>query len=205
MTRSFWLRGGKRAADLAAVGLTAPLWLPLLGGLAVLVRMTSGGPVLFRQRRIGRDGASFVILKLRTMDPAVAPPADGAFASFTYPADPRVTSIGRWLRRWRLDELPQLLNVLRGEMSLVGPRPETPEVTESLAARLPDYRRRLAVPPGLTGLCQVSDAYLRFRTEEELRQKLELDLRYVDSVSPLSDAAILARTLRVLARGVGVH
>lgn len=116
-----------------------------------------------------------------------------------------MTPAGRWLRRYRLDELPQLAQVLRGEMSLVGPRPETPAVTEGLAARLPGYRRRLEVAPGLTGLCQVSDAYGRFATPDDIARKLELDLRYVERVTLRADLAILVRTVRVLARGSGVR
>lgn len=195
----------KRAADLALLTITLPLWAPLLVLLALAVRVTSGAPVLFRQRRIGFCGRPFTILKLRTMHPHVPPPAAGAFASWTYPADPRITDLGRWLRRWRLDELPQMLNVLAGEMSLVGPRPETPEVTTALSARIPAYAERLSVPPGMTGLCQVSDAYLRFENDADLRRKLQLDLEYVATVSLRTDLAILMRTVGVLTRGLGVH
>jgi len=205
VTGGAWTRWGKRAADGALVAAAAPLWVPLLAALALLVRATSGGPVLFRQPRAGVHGRPFTILKLRTMDPVHRPPAGSAFEGWTYPGDPRVTPLGRWLRRWRLDELPQLVNVLRGEMSLVGPRPETLEVHDAMLARLPGYEGRLVVRPGLTGMCQVSDAYLRFATDEELLRKLELDLRYVARVSPTTDAAILLRTVAVLARGMGVR
>src|SRR3954463_15740229 len=132
-----WARGGKRFLDVVMVLTTIWLWAPLLLGLAILVKAASGSPVFFVQQRIGRDSRPFDILKLRTMHTAIPPPPGGAFGSWTYRGDPRVTRIGRWLRRWRLDEIPQLLNVLRGEMSLVGPRPETREVTESLSAMLP--------------------------------------------------------------------
>lgn len=191
--------------DVAVVVWTAPLWAPMLIGLAIAVRLTSGSPVIFRQRRIGFCGRPFTILKLRTMGVDVPPPAGSVFASWTYRADPRVTPFGRWLRRWRLDELPQMLNVLAGDMSLVGPRPETPEVNTALSRQLPSYADRLSAPPGLTGLCQISDAYVRFATSHDLARKLELDLEYVATASPWKDVAILARTVRVLVRGEGVH
>src|SRR6476660_6950746 len=138
------------------------------------------------------------------MHTSIPPPQGGAFGSWTYRGDPRVTRIGRWLRRWRLDETPQLLNVLRGEMSLVGPRPETREVTESLSAMLPSYKRRLTVSPGLTGMCQVSEAYQHFATMDQIAQKLELDLQYIERISAWTDTKILLSTFRVLVAGQGV-
>jgi lipopolysaccharide/colanic/teichoic acid biosynthesis glycosyltransferase len=199
-----WVRGGKRLIDVVLVLITIWLWGPLLVCLAVAARFSSGRPVFFVQERIGRDGKPFNMLKLRTMHAAIAPAAGGAFASWTYRGDPRVTPIGRWLRRWRLDEIPQLFNVLIGDMSLVGPRPETREVTEYLSAVLPDYCRRLTVLPGLTGLCQVSETYLHFATMDQIARKLELDLRYVERISAWTDAKILLSTLRVLVCGRGV-
>jgi lipopolysaccharide/colanic/teichoic acid biosynthesis glycosyltransferase len=200
-----WLSWGKRLGDVVVVAALAPLWLPLVLLVALLVRVTSGAPVLFKQKRVGMRGEIFTILKFRTMSPDALPAPGGAFSSWTYPSDPRVTKFGRWLRRWRLDELPQLLNVLVGDMSLVGPRPETPEVVEALSNDLPEYRRRLTVPPGLTGLCQLSNAYLRFATLEDLRRKLDFDIQYVERASLWTDAVILARTLVVLGRGLGVR
>ncbi|HET6764826.1 MAG TPA: sugar transferase [Longimicrobiaceae bacterium] len=202
--RGAWARGGKRAADAALVLAAAPLWVPLTAVLAGAVLLASGRPAFFAQPRVGRHGRVFTLLKLRTMSPRAAPPQGARFASWTYAGDPRVTRIGRWLRRWRLDELPQLANVLAGQMSLVGPRPETPEVVAGLRERLPDYDHRSAVRPGLTGVCQVSDAYARFATWDEVARKLELDLGYVAAVSLRTDARVLARTLGVLARGQGV-
>lgn len=200
-----WRGGGKRAADVALTVALAPVWVPLVGALAVLVVAASGRPAFFAQRRVGRGGRPFTLWKLRTMRPGAPPAPGGRFEHWTYAGDARVTRLGRWLRRYRLDELPQLAQVLRGDMALVGPRPETPEVTEGLAARIPGYRRRLDVRPGLTGLCQVSDAYARFATWDEIARKLEIDLRYVDRVSLRTDAAILLRTVGVLARGSGVQ
>jgi lipopolysaccharide/colanic/teichoic acid biosynthesis glycosyltransferase len=199
-----WVRGGKRSIDLVMVLATIWLWGPLLVCLSVAVRLASGSPAWFVQERIGRDGRPFNVLKLRTMHTAMPPPPGSAFVSWTYRGDPRVTPIGRWLRRWRLDEIPQLLNVLMGDMSLVGPRPETREVTEYLSAVLPNYARRLTVSPGLTGLCQVSQAYLHFETMDQIAHKLELDLRYVERTSAWTDTKILLSTLRVLISGQGV-
>ena len=160
--------------------------------------------MFFVQVRIGRDARPFRMLKIRTMHPDVVGPAGATLVSWTYCGDPRITSIGRWLRRWRLDEIPQFLNVLSGSMSLVGPRPETREATEYLQARIPNYRRRLIVRPGVTGLCQVSSAYLHFTTLDEISQKVRLDLRYVEAVSARTDAYILLRTIVVLLRGQGI-
>jgi lipopolysaccharide/colanic/teichoic acid biosynthesis glycosyltransferase len=202
--RGAWARGGKRAADVALVLAAAPVWVPLTALLACAVLLASGRPAFFAQRRVGRHGHVFTLLKLRTMSPGARPPAGAAFAAWTYAGDPRVTRIGRWLRRWRLDELPQLANVLAGQMSLVGPRPETPEVFAGLRERLPGYDGRSAVRPGLTGACQVSDAYARFATWDEVARKPELDLDYVAAVSLRTDARVLARTVGVLARGQGV-
>jgi exopolysaccharide biosynthesis polyprenyl glycosylphosphotransferase len=177
---------------LAAVLLV--LGAPVLGLLALLVRMDSPGPALFRQVRIGRDGAPFTMLKLRTMDttatvlPVGTNDADGCL--FKLRQDPRITRVGTWLRRLSLDELPQLLNVVRGEMALVGPRPPLPEEVERYDD---DARRRLVVTPGLTGLWQVSG-----RSDLSWADTVRLDVRYVDNWSLGLDARILALTVRAV-------
>ncbi len=184
----------KRALDLVVASglllLTLPLWMVS----AVAIRLDSPGPVLFRQRRLSRDGESFTILKFRTMsvdaEAKVAElqhlnQADGHF--FKIVADPRVTRTGRWLRRWSIDELPQLLNVLRGDMSMVGPRPPLPE---EVAAYDPWQLRRLRVRPGITGVWQVSG-----RSDVAFDEAVRLDLFYIENWSLGYDLYLLARTV----------
>nr|WP_211207331.1 sugar transferase [Stackebrandtia nassauensis] len=189
-----------RVGALALLGLFAPL----LGAVALAVRLSSPGPVLFRQQRIGRDGYAFPILKFRTMyTDAEARLAQLAHLNesdavlFKMREDPRVTRVGRVLRRYSLDELPQLWNVVRGEMSLVGPRPPL----ESEVERYPEeMRRRLAVKPGLTGLWQISG-----RSDLPWEEAVRLDLRYVEHWSLSLDLVILARTCTAVLRSSGAY
>lgn len=177
----------KRLFDLAAVILTAPLWVPLLAGLAVLVRVKLGAPVLFRQSRPGLGGKIFALTKFRTM--TEARDAGGALRA---DAD-RLTPFGRWLRASSLDELPELLNVLKGEMSLVGPRPLLVQYLPRYSA---EQRRRHEVPPGLTGWAQING-----RNALSWSEKFRLDVWYVDHRSLGLDLRILLRTVwQVLAR-----
>jgi exopolysaccharide biosynthesis polyprenyl glycosylphosphotransferase len=194
----------KRVFDyLVASGLIAVL-SPLLIGLAVLIRTTSRGPALFRQTRVGTDGRLFTVYKFRSMVvDAEARRAEllhrdeGNGVLFKMRTDPRVTRIGNILRRYSLDELPQLLNVLRGNMSLVGPRPPLPV---EVAGYSTDEVRRLRVRPGMTGLWQVSG-----RSDLTWEESLRLDLRYVDNWSISLDLTILWRTVRAVAQGSGAY
>jgi lipopolysaccharide/colanic/teichoic acid biosynthesis glycosyltransferase len=165
--------------------LTSPLILLVM----VLVRLSSRGPAIYRQQRIGLGGRTFTIYKIRTMYEDSE--RDGP--TWAVPGDPRVTPVGWVLRATHLDELPQLINVLLGEMSLVGPRPERPEFVEKLERDLPGYRRRLAVRPGVTGLAQVQqppDTDLA-----SVRRKLNYDLYYVERIGPWLDARLIAGTV----------
>ncbi|MFH1177752.1 MAG: sugar transferase [Acidobacteriota bacterium] len=162
-----------RVLDVAMGAVLAVLSAPLVLLAALAVWIGDGPPVLYRQLRVGRHGRAFALIKLRTM----RRDAESNGPAFASPNDPRVTGIGRLLRRLRIDELPQLLNVLRGEMSLVGPRPERPEFVAELALTIPYYTFRLAVPPGLTGWAQVNLPYAR--TEDEHRRRLEYDLYFI--------------------------
>jgi lipopolysaccharide/colanic/teichoic acid biosynthesis glycosyltransferase len=204
LSRIVWLKGGKRVFDTVAVLLAIPIALPLVLALVLVVRLVDGPAPLFRQQRVGRGGVPFTMLKLRTMRADWAPPPGWMLAGWTSHNDPRVTHLGRILRRYRLDETPQLWNVLRGDMSLVGPRPETPEVSEHLAATLERYSERHRTRPGLTGLCQISPDYPAIGTIESARRKLEHDLVYVRTISPGLDLLVLARTGGVLLGGHGV-
>ncbi|HEU0238889.1 MAG TPA: sugar transferase [Micromonosporaceae bacterium] len=186
----------------AAAGLV--VLAPALLAIAWAVRWDSAGPVLFRQVRIGRGGERFMMYKFRTMVVDAERLLDGLIERnegdgvlFKMRDDPRITRTGRWLRRFSLDELPQLINVLRGEMSLVGPRPPLPE---EVAAYPSDMRRRLAVSPGLTGLWQVSG-----RSDLSWEETVRLDLRYVENWSFSLDLVILLRTLSAVCRSSGAY
>jgi exopolysaccharide biosynthesis polyprenyl glycosylphosphotransferase len=186
----------KRSFDaaLAAVGLL--LLAPGLALAAALVAATSRGGVFYRQTRVGLDGRPFELWKLRTMREGAEIETGAVLAT---PDDPRVTAIGRALRGARLDEVPQLWNVLRGDMSLVGPRPERPEFAEKFAATVPGYRLRHAARPGLTGLAQISGEYT---SEPDI--KLRYDLAYLNNWSFFLDLAILLRTLPVVLTRRGI-
>jgi lipopolysaccharide/colanic/teichoic acid biosynthesis glycosyltransferase len=176
----------RRAMDVAGAALLLALSLPLLAAAAALIRLTAGGPVLFSQQRVGLNGRPFSIHKLRTMLPDAPPQAPHPRRA----DDPRITLVGRVLRRLSIDELPQLWNVLRGEMSLVGPRPEMPFVVDEYDAI---QRQRLAVKPGITGLWQIS-ADRAFR----IHDNVHYDLYYVEHRSFSLDVAILLMTPFVL-------
>jgi len=176
---------------------------PLLLGLWLLVRTTSHGPALFRQTRVGRDGREFQMLKFRTMVVGAEEqqeelrPEDAEHVLFKLQDDPRLTRIGRWLRRHSLDELPQLWNVVVGDMSVVGPRPPLPS---EVARYADDARRRLLVKPGLTGLWQVSG-----RADLTWDDTVRLDLYYVENWSWVLDALILVRTIPAVVKGRGAY
>jgi exopolysaccharide biosynthesis polyprenyl glycosylphosphotransferase len=178
----------KRTLDVLVAALGLALLSPFLGLLALLIRILDGGPVLYRQERVGWGGRPFTMLKLRTM---VADAESLTGPTRTTRGDPRVTPLGTFLRRTSLDELPQLWNVLKGDMSLVGPRPERPEFLDELRRELPDSMLRLTVKAGMTGLAQVRG----FRGDSSLRDRLHSDLEYVRRWSLLLDLEILALTL----------
>jgi lipopolysaccharide/colanic/teichoic acid biosynthesis glycosyltransferase len=192
----------KRVLDIASALTAMAAAVPVLAVLALAITVTSGGPVLFRQQRVGRDGRPFTMLKLRTMvdgaelmvaDLLARYDTDERFYKFR--DDPRITPLGGWLRRWSADELPQLWNVLRGEMSMVGPRPA---LASEVRAYQPWHRARLAVRPGITGAWQVSG-----RCEVGFDDCVRLDLAYINDWSLLSDLKILARTGPALIRRQG--
>ncbi|MHB8529327.1 MAG: sugar transferase [Caulobacteraceae bacterium] len=192
-------RARKRLMELAVVVITLPMTLPLLlaGSLAVLFAM--GRPVFFRQSRVGVGGEVFSMVKLRTMRPPL--PAELGVA--TLRNDRRITPLGRWLRRFHIDELPQIWNVLKGEMSIVGPRPEQPQLAETYRTELPAFAYRQMVRPGITGWAQVRAGYAADLAETQV--KLGYDLFYLQNFSFELDLQILARTLWTLARGGGVR
>lgn len=185
-----------RIADVVLAALLAILASPIFLAAAVLVLLVDGAPVLYRQERVGQYGRRFTMLKLRTM----RRDAEAAGPVFAEREDPRTIRCGRTLRRFRIDELPQLLNVLAGQMSLVGPRPERPGFTEALTAQLPYYSFRLAVPPGLTGWAQVNTSYAS--TLEDHQRKLEFDLYFIRERSVRLYLLTLLRTASAALVGV---
>lgn len=185
----------KRAIDLVTavlgLALTVPLW-PIIG---LIIKLGDGGPVFYSQDRAGKNGAAFKLYKFRTM----RTDAENGKSIWSSPNDPRVTRVGRFLRRSRLDELPQLYNVLIGQMSIVGPRPERPDIVADLSKKLPYYTERHLVKPGVTGWAQISFRY--GSSIEDAKRKLQFDLYYLKHMSFELDMIILFRTLGTFLRG----
>ena len=182
----------KRLFDIAASGVLLVLTFPLIAVFAVLVKLDSRGPAFFRQQRVGLYGQPFTLLKLRSMRTDAE--ADGA--KWASEDDPRVTRLGRFIRKVRIDELPQVWTVLKGQMSFVGPRPEVPAFVDALEDRLPFYAERHMVKPGITGWAQINYPY--GASIEDSRRKLEYDLYYAKNYTPFLDLLILLQTLRVI-------
>ncbi|HEX4956191.1 MAG TPA: sugar transferase [Thermoanaerobaculia bacterium] len=186
----------KRVVDAVGSSLLLLLLLPALLLVALAVAVTSPGPILYRQQRLGLGRKPFTVWKFRTMRTDAE---QGVGEVLATRRDPRLTPIGAWLRRYRLDELPQLLNVLGGSMSLVGPRPERPGFVERYLGAVPGYAERFSVPPGLTGLAQVNGDY-----HSTAENKLRYDLAYIANWSPWLDLAILLRTVKIVLTSRGV-
>jgi lipopolysaccharide/colanic/teichoic acid biosynthesis glycosyltransferase len=187
-------RGLPRALDLVLAGLALVISSPVLLIAAIAIKIDSRGPVFYRQQRVGLDGAMFEMWKLRTMTHGA--PLGGIWDPLTKD-DPRVTRAGALLRRTSLDELPNLFNVVRGEMAIVGPRPT---ISEQVEEYTPEQRRRLEVKPGLTGWAQVNG-----RASLPWEERIELDVWYVDNRSPRLDLRILGRTVALLVTGRGLY
>ena len=183
-----------RPLDLLVGAVLLVLAAPLLGLAALAIRLESRGPVFYRQRRVGRRGRAFELWKLRTMVPGAEAMGAGIYV---LEGDPRITRVGRLLRRFSLDELPNLVNVIQGDMAIVGPRPTVAEQVDRYTER---QRRRLEVKPGITGWAQVNG-----RTSLPWPERIELDVWYVEHRSLRLDLSILARTARMLASGRGLY
>ena len=187
----------KRLFDICFSALASVLLAPLLLAVSLLLKVASPrSPVFYSQIRTGRFGKPFRIYKIRTMRHGAEKKTGPVWA---HPDDPRITAVGRILRRFRVDEIPQFLNILRGEMSLVGPRPERPEITAKLTEEIPYYAERENVMPGITGWAQIRYPY--GRTVEDARHKLEYDLYYIKHHSPSLDLQIILSTLRIVLLG----
>ena len=183
----------------AFVGLV--LLAPILGLVALVLRLDSQGPILYRQERVGTRGRTFRLYKLRTMREDAEASTGPVWSQRD--GDQRVTRLGRWLRRLRLDEIPQLFNVLRGEMSFVGPRPERPHFVEKLRRVIPYYDERHSVKPGITGWAQIKFSY--GSNLEDAEEKLQYDLYYIKHRSWIFDLQILVHTAKVMALGRGAR
>jgi exopolysaccharide biosynthesis polyprenyl glycosylphosphotransferase len=196
--KSHVLSSAKRAVDLVAASIGLILGAPLMAAIAMAVRATSPGPALYMQRRVGQHGRVFTVHKFRSMHLNAEANTGAVWASQN---DNRVTPIGRFLRRSRLDELPQLWNVLVGDMSLVGPRPERPEFVQQLTEQIPFYGQRHVIRPGLTGWAQVRYTY--GSSVEDAMEKLQYDLFYIKNLSLSLDLFIIFSTIKtvILRRG----
>jgi sugar transferase (PEP-CTERM system associated) len=190
----------KRTFDLVASACLLVLAAPIMLATAVAIRLESRGPVIYRQERVGLGGRSFQLLKFRSM--AVDAERDGV-PRWAVSGDPRVTAVGRFIRLTRIDELPQIFNVLKGDMSFVGPRPERLFFVKQLADQIPFYRARLSVKPGITGWAQTRFSY--GASVEDAIKKLQYDLYYVKNHTLLLDLLIVARTVRVVLFGEGAR
>ncbi len=192
--------GFKRALDLVGATFLFAILLPLMALICVAVRCTSRGPAIFRQKRLTSGGRVFTMLKFRTMCRDAETTSGPVWASY---CDPRVTRLGRILRVTRLDELPQLVNVIKGEMSLIGPRPERPEMAEKLSHEFASFSRRLEVKAGITGLAQIATGYAS--CARSYRRKLTLDIKYVENRCLMLDLRIALRTIQVIFTGFGAR
>lgn len=192
----------KRLWDLALAAVAIPLLAPLLLVAAIVIRLTSRGPILFIQERMGYQGRPFRMYKLRTMTMA-APVEDPRLAAITQDEDARVTRIGRYLRRYRIDELPQIFNIFTGEMSWIGPRPEAVPLSRWYESELPFYRYRHIVRPGITGWAQVRQGHVA--EVGDVLWKLQYDFYYIKNFSFWLDLLILARTFRTVVGGIGAR
>ena len=190
----------KRAFDIAASLLGIIFLSPLFLLTAVLIKCASNGPVLFTQTRVGKDGTLFDIYKFRTMRVDAEKETGPVWAEDN---DPRLIPIGKFLRKAHIDEIPQFINILKGEMSLIGPRPERPVFVQKFKKEITNYEKRLVVKPGLTGLAQVWHKY--DETIEDVRKKIEYDLLYIRKLCLWTDVRILLRTVRVVFTGEGAR
>ncbi|MCA9405368.1 MAG: sugar transferase [Candidatus Omnitrophica bacterium] len=191
-------RVAKRIFDICSALVGLILLAPVMLLAALAVKLTSKGPIIYNQVRVGKDGELFDIYKFRTMRADAEKNTGAVWATKN---DSRITPIGKFLRKSRIDELPQLVNVLRGEMSLIGPRPERPQFVDEFTQVIPDYSKRLAVKPGITGLAQVWHRY--DENIADVRKKVKYDLLYIKKMCLWADFNIVLRTFRVVLTGEG--
>ena len=193
-----WEKAVKRMVDLGLSVIILLVSFPFLLLVAILIRMSSPGPIIFRQERVGRNGKHFTMYKFRTMVQDAEKTTGPMWAQKN---DPRITPLGYWMRKLRIDEIPQLYNVIRGQMSLVGPRPERPHFVEQFKRQIPLYTRRLRVRPGITGWAQVKWKY--DSSLDDVKEKTKYDLYYVENISLRMDLKIIINTLITMVKAKG--
>ena len=193
-----WEKAVKRIVDLGLSVIILLVNFPFLLLVALLIRMSSPGPIIFRQERVGRNGKHFTMYKFRTMVQDAEKTTGPMWAQKN---DPRITPLGYWMRKLRIDEIPQLYNVIRGQMSLVGPRPERPHFVEQFKGQIPLYTRRLRVRPGITGWAQVKWKY--DSSLDDVKEKTKYDLYYVENISLRMDVKIIINTLITMVKAKG--
>ncbi|MEM6414021.1 MAG: exopolysaccharide biosynthesis polyprenyl glycosylphosphotransferase [Pseudomonadota bacterium] len=192
-----WAAFAKRCLDVILSLMLLLISSPLLALVAVLIKLESAGPVFYKQTRVGLDGKHFEIIKFRSMQDN----AEAQGVKWAVEDDPRVTKLGKYLRHFRIDEVPQVINVIRGDMSFVGPRPERPEFVDILDRKITNYSLRHSVKPGITGWAQVKHEYAA--SVEGSREKLRFDLFYIRNYSLALDIVIVLLTIRVALFGLG--
>jgi exopolysaccharide biosynthesis polyprenyl glycosylphosphotransferase len=190
----------KRIFDCVVAGSSIIFFLPLMAIIALLVKVTSPGPIFYKQERLGKDAKPFYIFKFRSMASDAESKSGPVWAGKD---DPRITPFGKFLRKSHLDELPQLFNVIAGDMSVVGPRPERPYFVSKLHSEIPDYHKRLLVKPGITGLAQVRHSY--DATIQDVRKKVKYDLAYIKKQCLLLDVKVMVWTVGTMVTGKGAH
>jgi lipopolysaccharide/colanic/teichoic acid biosynthesis glycosyltransferase len=190
----------KRVVDVLGALAILTFALPVMLSLALVIRLSSPGPSIYLQRRLTRGGKVFTMFKFRTMSQTAEEKSGAVLAQKN---DTRITPFGKFLRKFRLDELPQVINVMIGDMSLIGPRPERPEIARQLSVELPDMKKRLEVNAGLTGLAQVQAGYAS--DIDSYKEKLKWDITYVENRSLLLDLKIAIRTIKVVLTGDGAR
>ncbi len=190
----------KRLMDIAIAAVALLILSPLCLLVAILIKLTSRGPVFYSQIRLGKDGEHFEIYKFRTMKIDAEKTSGPVWASAN---DNRITPIGNFLRKSRIDEIPQFINVLKGDMSVIGPRPERPVFVKQLEGQIGDYKKRLQVKPGITGLAQVHHRY--DESIADVRKKVKYDMLYIKNICFSTDIRIILRTFRVILTGFGAR
>ena len=190
----------KRIMDIVIASFAVLILSPLCLIIAVLIKATSKGPIFYSQTRSGKDGKDFEIYKFRTMRTDAEKDSGPVWAKAK---DNRITPIGNFLRKSRIDEIPQFINVLKGDMSVIGPRPERPIFVKKLEGEIADYRKRLVVKPGITGLAQVHHRY--DESIADVRKKVKYDILYIKNICFLTDIRIILRTFRVILTGFGAR
>lgn len=197
LTKKNLFMRGKRIFDILISVIVSPFIIVIVLITGILIKLDSRGPVFYTQQRVGKDGKIFTIYKMRSMKVNAEEDTGAVWAEKN---DPRITKVGKIIRKIRIDEIPQFLNILKGDMSLIGPRPEREDLTEEFSKTLPDFKKRLFVRPGITGLAQINGGY-----EISPEEKMKYDLYYIENLGFFNEIKILLGTVRVILTGHGAR